>query len=80
MLVALANGLGMEVLRSMTSIPTAVAELGTPVCIITSYDGLEIGVLRSMTPPTAFFFAKNETVSYNKMQQVTHIDNEVERL
>jgi hypothetical protein len=26
-----------------------------------------------------FFFARNETVSYNKMQQVTHIDNKVER-
>ena len=28
----------------------------------------------------AAFFAKNETFSYNKMQQVTHIDNKVERL
>ena len=27
-----------------------------------------------------FFFAKNEAFSYNKMQQFTHIDNEVERL
>ena len=27
-----------------------------------------------------FFFAKNETFSYNKMQQVTHIDNILERL
>jgi len=26
------------------------------------------------------FFAKNETFSYNKMQQVTHIDNKVEHL
>jgi len=28
----------------------------------------------------AFFFAKNEAFSYNKMQQFTHIDIEVERL
>ena len=28
----------------------------------------------------AAFFARNETVSYNKMQQVTHIDSKVERL
>ncbi len=27
-----------------------------------------------------FFFEKNETISYNKMQQVTHIDCKVERL
>ena len=27
-----------------------------------------------------FVFAKNETLSYNKMQQVTHIDNKVKRL
>jgi hypothetical protein len=26
------------------------------------------------------FFAKNEAFSYNKMQQVTHIDSEVKRL
>ena len=52
MLVALADGRGIGVLRSMTP-PTAVAGLGTPVGIITSCDGLGRGVLRSMTPPTA---------------------------
>jgi hypothetical protein len=31
-------------------------------------------------PLGPFFFAKDETISYNKMQQVTHIDNKVERL
>ena len=27
-----------------------------------------------------FFFEENETISYNKMQQVAHIDYKVERL
>jgi len=37
----------------MTSLPSAGAELGISVCTVTSCDGLGIGVLRSMTPPTA---------------------------
>ena len=29
---------------------------------------------------SVFFCERDETISYNKMQQVTHIDNKVERL
>ena len=46
----------------------------------TSLRPIHYSAFKPNNPITIFFFAKNETVSYNKMQQVTHIDNEVERL
>ena len=52
-LIAADDRLGAGVLRSMTSLPSAGAERGISVWIVTSCDGFGIGVSRSMMPPAA---------------------------
>ena len=44
------------------------------------FDLYILSVSSEISDLSVIFFAKTEAVSYNKMQQVTHIDSEVERL